>query len=182
MQNHTTRQPGHFTPTVFSRYNKPLHAVWLESQAWFCARDFGRLIGRYLDEHALRKLDADQTRTVSLLQYGVHQETLMVSESGIYTVLVHHYLPENRNLRHWLTHEVITVLRDSQHPTDETVPNLTTWTWPGLALNVLHWHDDQWVRMKDLPSILDSSPRKSPVQTSWRNWRSILSRPFRAVD
>jgi len=49
------------TPIVFTRHNRPLHVLWLESQIWFSAQDLGRLIGRHLESHALRKLDPDQT-------------------------------------------------------------------------------------------------------------------------
>ena len=62
----------------------------------------------------MRKLDPDQYRTVQLLRYGRYQETTMVSESGAYTLLAHHHVPENRHLRWWLTHEVVAVLRDGQ--------------------------------------------------------------------
>lgn len=74
--------PDHHEATLFLRYNRPLHTLWLESQAWFCARELGRLIGRYLDEQIIRRLDADQHRTVALLRYGECRDTVMISESG----------------------------------------------------------------------------------------------------
>ena len=70
------------TPTLFTRRNRPLHTLWLESQAWFCAHELGRLSGHFYDEHCMRKLDPDQYRSVQLLRYGKYQETTMVSESG----------------------------------------------------------------------------------------------------
>lgn len=57
-------------PTVFSRHNLSLHALLLENQPWFCARDLGRLMGWYLDERTTRKLDEDQRRTVNILFHG----------------------------------------------------------------------------------------------------------------
>ena len=102
------------TLTLFFRHNRPLHTLWLESQAWFCAHELGRLSGHFFDEHCMRKLDPDQYRTVQLLRYDKYQETTMVSESGAYTLLAHHHVPENRHLRWWLTHEVVAVLRDRQ--------------------------------------------------------------------
>ncbi|MEE1890906.1 BRO-N domain-containing protein [Pseudomonas carassii] len=95
------RQP--LPSTLFTRHNRPLHTLWLESQAWFCAHELGRMTGRFFDEHCIRKLDPDQHRTVQLLRYGQYSETTMVSESGAYTLLAHHHTPENRHLRHWLT-------------------------------------------------------------------------------
>lgn len=101
-----------YNPILFTRHNRPLHTLWLESQAWFCARELGRLIGRHLDEQLVRRLDKDQHRKLSLLRYGEYRDTVMISESGAYTVLAHHYIPENRSLRHWLTHDVVVALRD----------------------------------------------------------------------
>ncbi|MCY1435172.1 hypothetical protein D9M71_512580 [compost metagenome] len=57
-------------PTLFTRHNRPLHALWLESQAWFCAHELGRLSGHFFDEQSMRKLDPDQYRAVQLLRYG----------------------------------------------------------------------------------------------------------------
>jgi prophage antirepressor-like protein len=148
---------NHHTPILFTRHNRPLHTLWLESQAWFHARDLGRLMGRFLDEQAVRKLDPDQTRTLSLVLYGRHSNTLMISESGAYALLVHHNVPENRNLRQWLTHEVVAVIRDSQLPIGESVPTLSLMQWPGLQLSLLQWQNEPWMRMRDLPQILESS-------------------------
>ena len=67
---------------LFNRHNRPLHTLWLESQAWFCAHELGRLSGHFFDEHCMRKLDTDQHRSVLLLRNGQYQQTTMVSESG----------------------------------------------------------------------------------------------------
>lgn len=179
MQNQITPQPGHYLPTVFSRHNRPLHAVWLESQAWFCASDFGRLMGRYLDGHALRKLDADQTRTAFVLQHGGYQDTLLVSESGIYTILVHHYLPENRALRHWLTHDVIAVLRDQHDPHADNTPNLSLLKWHGFSLSMLHWQNEEWFRLRDLPSVAKHPGFTQPLHMKpGKKWWSAAGRLF----
>lgn len=60
---------SHYSSTLFTRHNRPLHTLWLETQAWFCARELGRLAGRFFDEHCIRTLDPDQYRTVQLLRY-----------------------------------------------------------------------------------------------------------------
>ena len=36
--------------TLFTRYDIHLHALLFENQVWFCTRDMGRLMGKYLDE------------------------------------------------------------------------------------------------------------------------------------
>ena len=145
-----------YVSTVFTRHNRPLHTLWLESQAWFCANELGRLAGRYFDEHHIRRLDRDQHRTVNLLRNGKYRETTMVSESGAYTLLVHHYLPENRHLRHWLTHEVVAVLRDGREPVVDDVPRMSQMSWTGeRVVSVLYWQNDPWVRLRDMPRLID---------------------------
>lgn len=163
----------HYSPTLFLRHNRPLHTLWLESQAWFCARELGRLIGRYLDDHIVRKLDADQQRTLSLLRYGEYRDTVMISESGAYTLLAHHYIPENRSLRRWLTYEVIAVLRDRQDLVERDVPRIAQMDLGGHSLTLLQWQQEPWIRLRDVPQVvfepeLSVGRRVSKAHSSWK--------------
>jgi len=162
-----------YVPTVFTRHNLHLHALLLENQAWFCARDLGRLMGLYLDERATRKLDEDQRRTLKLLFHGQPVEMLMVSESAVYALLVYHYAPENRLLRGWLTHEVVTTLRDERQSRTADRPLLSLLDWPEMSLNLLHWQDEGWIRLRDMPYLLVNRPYspKSMI-TPW--WRKVV--------
>ncbi|RMO17808.1 hypothetical protein ALQ47_01387 [Pseudomonas cichorii] len=103
-----------FHPTTFLRHNRQLRALLLETQPWFSARDLSKLIAWPLNERTTSKLDPDQRRTLWLESHGRTEEALMISESGVYALLVHHYHPEHRSLRHWLTNEVVAALRDEQ--------------------------------------------------------------------
>jgi prophage antirepressor-like protein len=87
-------------------------ALLVENQAWFCAHELGRLMSKYLDGRMLRKLDADQRQMMCVQAYGKAEERLMVSESGVYALLVYHYCPEYLQLREWLTHQVVPALRN----------------------------------------------------------------------
>ena len=39
----------YLVPHVFTRHKLNLHTLLLENQAWFSARDLGRLLGRHLE-------------------------------------------------------------------------------------------------------------------------------------
>lgn len=78
--------------------------------SWFCARELGRLTGRYSDEHCIRKLDPGQHRPVQLLRYGQYWKQSWSANPG-HILLAHHHIAENRNLRNWLPYEVVAVLR-----------------------------------------------------------------------
>src|SRR5471032_3172338 len=135
----------YFTPTIFTRHNRFLHALMQDNQAWFCVQDLGRLMGRPMDERLTLKLDPDQRRTVRLLKSGNTVESLMVSESGMYALLVHHFIPENRNLRQWLSNEVIPMLRDSNAASVDNIPSLTSLQWAGISVPLLHWQHQAWI-------------------------------------
>ncbi len=81
---------------------------------------------------------ADSRRTVKLLFHGQLEEMLMISKSGAYALLVYHYTPGNRLLRNWLTHEVVSILRDERQSRTVERPLLSMLGWPEMSLNLLH--------------------------------------------
>ena len=74
--------------TVFTRHNHHLHSLLLENQTWFCARDIGRLMGVHLSDRMINKLDNDQHRLLRIEYYRQPEKQLMLSESGVYALLV----------------------------------------------------------------------------------------------
>ncbi len=161
-----------FTPTVFTRHNLHLHALLLENQPWFCARDLGRLMGVYLNERTVSKLDEDQRQTLTIRYHGQSERMLMLSESGVYALLVYHYAPGHRLLREWLTHQVVPTLRDAGQSKNRDQPMLSLLDWPEMSLSLLHWQDEGWIRLRDMPYLLlNRTRRRVPVVKSW--WRKI---------
>lgn len=142
------------TPTTFHRHNRPLRTLLLESQVWFCAREMGRLMGWPLNERTTRKLDPDQRRTLTLATPSGEEAELMVSESGVYAMLVHHYHAENRELRQWITNDVVPRLRDERLGSDAGSPCLSFLQWPGLSVSMLHWRSEPWIRLRDMPRMV----------------------------
>ena len=161
-----------FSVTVFTRHNLPLHALLLENQPWFCARDIGRLMGFHLSERMVNKLDKDQHRPLWIEYYRQAEKQLMLSESGVYGLLVYHYAPGNRLLREWITHQVVPALRDAEQPDNSDRPMLSLLDWPEMSLSLLHWQDEGWIRLRDMPYLLlDHTQQQMPAAKPW--WRKI---------
>ncbi|OIN52856.1 BRO-N domain-containing protein [Pseudomonas costantinii] len=155
-------------PTVFIRQNLHLHALLLENQPWFCARDLGRLMGLYLHERMVSKLDEDQRQTLEICYHGQPESMLMISESGVYALLVYHYSPGHRLLREWLTHQVVPTLRDKHQPRSKDRPMLSLLDWPEMSLSLLHWQDEGWIRLRDMPYLLlNRTRRRAPPSKTW---------------
>lgn len=164
---------NYLTPSIFTRHKLPLHALLIQNQPWFCARDLGRLLHIYLNERILRKLDSDQHQTRKTLIHNQIENTLLISESGVYALLVYHYCPEYRALREWLTHQVIPTLRDTQYPTTSERPQLSQLNWPDMSLSVLHWNNQPWIRLQDVPNMVTEREQVNrTIVNSW--WRKAL--------
>ena len=162
-----------FIPTVFTRHHLRLHALLLENQPWFCARDLGRLMGFHLSDRAVNKLDEDQRHMLLINYNGKLENLLMISESGAYALLVYHYVPGNRLLREWLTHEVVPALRDAGQSNNTDRPMLSLLDWPEMSLSLLHWQDEGWIRLRDMPYLLlGRTRRRAPAVKPW--WRKVL--------
>jgi prophage antirepressor-like protein len=146
-----------FVPKTFIRHHIQLRALLLHAEAWFCARDIGRLMGVDINGRQALKLDADQRRMMCLSGGDDSQETLMLSESGVYAMLVYHYCPENRHLRRWLTHHVVPMLREEAGSVSTQAPHMRAMEWAGGTLRLLHWRKEPWVRLRDMPGLLSAS-------------------------
>ncbi|WP_160108522.1 BRO-N domain-containing protein [Pseudomonas izuensis] len=161
-------EENYLTPHVFTRHKLHLHALLLQNQPWFSARDLGRMLRLHLDERAVRKLDRDQRQVARMLIHGSIENTLLISESGVYALLIYHYCPEYRGLREWLTHEVVPALRDAHLPTSTERPILSLLNWPEMSLSLLHWNNQPWIRLQDVPQMLiDHEPPPRGMNAPW---------------
>ncbi|MCQ9424085.1 Bro-N domain-containing protein [Pseudomonas sp. LJDD11] len=159
----------HFEAIPFIRHHRQLRTTLSDGQAWFCLSDLARLMGWRLDERSTLKLDPDQRRTAWLETFGDFERCTLVSESGVFALLVHHYVPENRTLRRWLTHEVLPELH-RRHDRFIELPSVNSLDWLGNSLQLLHWRNESWVRWKDMPGVLVEMPERR----SRSLWRRVL--------
>lgn len=150
-----------FEPHVFIRHKLRLHALILERQAWFCARDLGRLMGMFFENRVTHKLAPDERCDLLLNYYGEAKEVRMISESAVYALLIYHQHPENQQLRQWLTHHVLPLLREARTPAENNTPSAGLLEWQGAEMSVLHWRNEAWIRLRDMPSLL---PRLDEVR------------------
>lgn len=166
-----------FEPMVFTRHKLRLHALIIERQAWFSLRDMGRLMGRFFDERVANKLDGDQLRVVRMNYGGEASDVPMINESAVYALLIFHHHPEHRQLRQWLTYQVLPYLYDAPAHFAQNSPTPAVLEWQGGELNVLHWQNEPWIRLRDMPSLL---PGRDQLQVRAGNWWRKVKRLWRA--
>lgn len=160
-----------YTPTHFMRFNRPLRAILIDDQPWFVAADFGRLLGRRKPEGILQQLDDDQRARV-ILSHGDGCESVeVISESATFALYYRYRLPEHRNLRRWLSQEVIPLLRD-QIATAAWKPRRVLMAWEGQRVSLLERQGGLWAPLEELP-------RFSPQTDDLRRRGTLLGRWWR---
>lgn len=86
--------------------------VDFDGNTWFVAADVCQVLGLSNPAKAARGLDRDEVTTSSHTDSsGRAQEMLIISEPGLYTLLVRSRRPEAKPFRRWVTHEVLPALR-----------------------------------------------------------------------
>ncbi|HBA3815008.1 TPA: Bro-N domain-containing protein [Escherichia coli] len=106
-------------PSVFNFESEcPVRAIIIDGTPWFVAMDVCRAIGIANHRDAVRKLDDDEKGVGSTDTLGGEQETTIISESGLYTLILRcrdavtpGTIPYR--FRKWVTGEVLPQIRRS---------------------------------------------------------------------
>ncbi|MDH4585603.1 phage antirepressor [Pseudomonas sp. BN415] len=143
----------------FIRHKRQLRALLLDDEPWFAVSDLARLMNHpQLAERVHRNLDDDQLKRAWMRNgHGEFQEELLISDSGVFAVLIHFYHPENRCIRQWITQQVIPRLR-SEERVDEARPCRKMQHWLGRELKVLHWQGKAWLPLNECARLLEQAP------------------------
>jgi len=88
----------------------------IRGEPWFVAVDVCKALDISNNRMATERLDEDEIMTVSLTdshsgQRGGAQMLNIVSESGLYSLILRSRKPEARAFKRWITHEVIPAIR-----------------------------------------------------------------------
>lgn len=109
--------------TVFSFESAKVRTVSINGQPWFVAADVVRclgLLGTTGNHYA--KLGADEMRKVSRIDLGLPggKPMVLISESGLYKLIMRSDKPSARRFQDWVTRDVLPALRkDGTHVVGE---------------------------------------------------------------
>jgi anti-repressor protein len=109
----TLPAPAPLTPFPCSFEGQAVRVLLDErGEPWFAAVDVGEILQHSNIRVAVATLDADEKRSVSL-PYGPHgdRDTTLVSEAGLYTLILRARVEGAKRFRRWVTHEVLPAIR-----------------------------------------------------------------------
>ena len=96
---------------VFDFHDKTVRIIMRDGEPWWVAKDVCEILGLADTHTALRTLDDDERGRQNLPTHGGEQEMSVISESGLYTLIIRSNKPEAKQFKRWITHEVIPSIR-----------------------------------------------------------------------
>ncbi|MGW3490595.1 BRO family protein [Streptomyces sp. NPDC001054] len=124
--------PPASTPLVFTFPETAQHvrSVMIDAEPWWVARDVASVLELGNMHSSLALLDEDEKGVHSVETPGGTQQTAIVSEPGLYSLILRSRKPQAKAFKRWITHEVIPSLRRtgsySVEPAAPALPDLTT--------------------------------------------------------
>lgn len=88
-----------------------LRTLIRDDDPWFVLRDICDALGINQTHDAMRVLDDDEKVKDNILTLGGMQEMALVSEAGLYRLIMRSRKPEAKAFQRWVTHEVLPAIR-----------------------------------------------------------------------
>lgn len=88
-----------------------VRSILIDGDPWFVAADVCKALELEKTNRALSRLDDDEKGAHSVSTPGGGQRMSIISESGLYSLILGSRKPEARAFKRWITHEVIPSIR-----------------------------------------------------------------------
>lgn len=96
----------------FSQESTPIRVQVINGEPWFVGKDVCDVLGLSNHKMSIKSLDEDEVSSVYLIDaMGRKQETKVISESGLYSLIFQSRKPEAKPFRKWVTSEVLPSIR-----------------------------------------------------------------------
>jgi prophage antirepressor-like protein len=96
---------------VFNFGEKQVRVVMKDNQPWWVAKDVCDVLEHSNSRKAIELLDDDEKGVSKVYTLGGMQDMTVVSESGLYTLIIRSNKPEAKKFRKWITSEVLPAIR-----------------------------------------------------------------------
>lgn len=123
--------------TIFNFDGADFRVIIRDGEPWFVAKDVCDVLELSNPREAVSGLDDDEKNTVRISD-GIRGNPNMniISESGLYTLVMRSNKPEARRFRKWVTSEVLpTIRKHGAYATPQTIENIIS--DPGNAIRLL---------------------------------------------
>lgn len=96
----------------FNQNRTPIRVQVINNEPWFVAKDVCDVLEHSNHKMAVKSLDEDEVNTAYLIDsLGRNQQTTIINESGLYSLIFQSRKPEAKAFRKWVTSEVLPAIR-----------------------------------------------------------------------
>lgn len=95
----------------FNFNDNEVRTITHDNEVWFVAADVAKILGYSATSAMTRSLEEDERGVHNLHTLGGEQEFSTVSEAGLYSAILRSRVPEAKQFRRWVTHEVLPSIR-----------------------------------------------------------------------
>ena len=96
---------------VFNFEKRDVRVVMKDGEPWWVAKDVCDVLDLSNPSESLKALDEDELTSETLRSGGQGREMRLISESGVYTLVMRSNKPEAKRFRKWVTSEVLPTIR-----------------------------------------------------------------------
>ena len=124
---------------IFTYNNSQVRTVEIKAEPWFVLKDVCEILGLGTPARVAERLDEDEVSSTHLTDsIGRKQEMTVISESGLYNVVLRSDKPEAKPFRKWVTAEVLPSIRKtgSYNSVKPNTENSRIWRVVSLQVGV----------------------------------------------
>lgn len=119
----------------FPATGQTIRTLSRDGEPWFVARDVLAALDLSNITESLKRLDEDEFSTTEVIDSsGRRQETYVVSEPGLYGLILQSRKAEAKAFKRWITHDVLPAIRQTGSYGTVAIPDMST---PGGRLQIL---------------------------------------------
>lgn len=152
---------------TFNQNSTPIRVQVINNEPWFVAKDVCEVLEHSNHKMAIKALDEDEVSSVYLTDaLGRMQDTKVVNESGLYTLIFQSRKPEAKSFRKWVTSEVLPSIRKKGYYGIKKQTNdyldardipYTKQLFNGCEIRTITIEGKQWLSMNDFHRAIGSS-------------------------
>ena len=97
---------------VFNNQDFSIRVLEIDNEPWFVGKEVASILGYSNTRDALKKrVDEEDKGVAKRDTLGGKQETVIINESGLYSLILSSKLPSAKEFKHWVTSEVLPQIR-----------------------------------------------------------------------
>jgi prophage antirepressor-like protein len=163
---------------------------------WWVAKDVCKIIGLEDTHKAVQRLEKDEKGRKTIPTLGGDQEMWVISEPGLYSLMLRSTKPEAKQFKKWVTHDVLPTIRKTGKYEIQGMSELDLIIRSAQALKKLetrvhtleakthinsgqtgYWTITAWCKLNDLKISLDEAMLRGREATKLSNeWRAEIGK------